>query len=456
MTTRAALYLRISQDHTGEAEGVERQRKSCRALAKSRGWKVLNTFEDNDISAAGSKVRPSFDALMAAVQAGKVDVIVAERYDRLSRNRRDDLRIVEACEQRGIQLSFVSGGDLDASTPMGSSFLDMLASQARAEIRIKGDRQRRAQRQRAEKGKPAKGVRLTGYALDGSVIPSEADVVRRIFDQFIAGGSLKGIATGLTETGIATRRGGTWSSSSVSSILRNARYTGRSIYKGDDVGAATWKPIVSESQFAAVNARLEDPRRKTRGTDTARKHLGSGLYFCTCGLRVRSSSGMGNGLNRYTCRHTCHYRSARPVDAYVLAVVRGRLALPDLRDLLVRPVDRSALTALVTERKDLRNRLAAFEADYDAGLIDGRRLHAATDKTQARLDAIRREEAKLLASTGPDSVLAAPDPVAAFDAAPLAIRQRVIDSLVKVTLLPGTRGSRTFDPATVDLHWHAA
>ena len=239
----------------------------------------------------------------------------------------------------------------------------------------------------------------------------------------------------------------------MSTILKNARYAGRSIYKGQDVGEATWEPIISEAQFAAVQARLDDPRRKTRGEDTARKHLGSGLYFCTCGLRVRSSSGMGNGLNRYTCRSTCHYRSGAPIDDYVRAIVRGRLAMPDLRELLVKPIDESRMAELGAQRKEARHRLAATQADYDNDLIDGLRYKAKVGKIEARLAEIRVEETKLLAQFGPGSVLAAEDPVAAFDAADLAIQQRVIDSLAVVTLRPAPRGSRTFDPDSATVDW---
>jgi hypothetical protein len=329
----------------------------------------------------------------------------------------------------------------------------MLAGIARFEVRRKGERQTRAQQQRAEKGKPAKGIRPTGYTLDGKIIKDEAALVRRIFDRFIAGDTLKGIAGDLQREGVPTRRGGRWSSSTVSTILRNARYAGRSVYKGEDVGTATWPAIVSEAEFAAVQARLTDPRRTVNRADTARKHIGSGVYRCGCGLPVRSSSGLGAGMHRYTCRDACYYRSGRPVDDFVIAVIRGRLARPDLKNLLAKPADKSALTRLAEQRKDLRARLARFEADYDEGLIDGRRFKTATEKVNATLDEVRAQESKLLAQTAPGSVLSAKDPVAAFDAAPLAIRQRVTDTLAEVTLLKGTHGSRTFDPDTVRIEW---
>ena len=451
--TRAAAYLRISQDHSGEGLAVARQREDALRLAKDRGWTIAKEYVDNSISASDSRqVRPGYDELCRDFEAGLWDALIVYDLDRLTRQPRQLEDWIDAAELRGLQL-VTTNGEADLTTDGGRLFARIKLAVARGEVERKSARQTRAQQQRAESGKPAKGIRPTGYALDGSIIPAEAKVVRRIFDPFTAGATLKGIAAGLAADGITTRRGGSWSSSSVSSILRNARYTGRSIYKGRDVGAATWQPIISEAQFAAAQARLDDPRRKTRGDDTARKHLGSGVYFCTCGLRVRSSSGMGNGLNRYTCRSFCHYRSGKPIDDYVLAIVRGRLALPDLRGLLTKPVDESRMAELGAERSELRHRIATTQADYDNDLIDGLRYKAKVDKIEARLAAIRAEETKLLAQFGPGSILAAEDPVAAFDAAELAIQQRVIDSLAVVTLRPSRRGSRTFQPESVSVNW---
>lgn len=451
--TTAAVYLRISLDSTGEQLAIKRQREDCLELIAKRGWTLSAEYVDNSISASDErKQRPGYDALCRDYEAAKYDALVCYDLDRLTRQPRQLEDWISASDKRGLKI-VTANGEADLATDDGILFAGMKLQVARSEVRRKSARQTRAQRQRAELGKPAKGIRPTGYALDGSIILAEAKVVRRIFDQFTAGATLKGIAAGLARDGITTRRGGAWSSSSVSTILKNARYTGRSIYKGQDVGAATWKPIISEAQFAAVQARLDDPRRKTRGEDTARKHLGSGLYFCKCGLRVRSSSGMGNGLNRYTCRSFCHYRSGKPIDDYVEAIVRGRLAFPDLRSLLIKPVDESRMAELRDERKDLRHRIAATQADYDNDLIDGLRYKAKVAKIEARLAEIRMEETKLLAQFGPGSVLAAEDPVAAFDAADLAIQQRVIDSLAVVTLHSAPRGSRTFDPESVSVRW---
>lgn len=435
---------------------MDRQRKACLKIAAERGWTVVGEHVDNSISATDArKVRPGYDALCREYDLGRFDALLCWDLDRLTRQPRQLEDWIERTERRGLLL-VTANGEADLSTDGGQMFARIKIAVARSEVQRKGARQKAAQKQRAEKGRPPKGVRLTGYTLDGEVIPAEADIVRRIFERFTRGESLKGIAADLQSDGVPTRRGGRWSSSSVSSVLRNARYAGRSVYKGEDAGEGNWKPLVTEAQFGATQARLDDPRRKTRGESTARKHLGSGLYYCSCGLRVKSSSGMGNGLNRYTCRNACYYRSGKPVDDYVLAIVRGRLAMPDLKGALARPVDKTRLAELAVERKTLGQRVETFEADYDAGLIDGRRLRVAKGKAEARLDQIRSEEAQLLASAGPSAVLGADDPAAAFDAAPLAIQQQTIDALAQITLLQGVHGSRVFRPESVAWEWRTA
>ncbi len=201
---------------------------------------------------------------------------------------------------------------------------------ARAEVERKSSRQRRALRQRAESGRPPLGVRLTGYTTSGDVISAEADVVRELFTRFAAGESLKGLSRWLSENGHAARRGAAWSPSSVRSMLTNPRYAGHAIYNGQQIGqAGTWRPLVTPETFAVVQHRLGDPRRATNRLGTDRKHLGSGLYLCSCGLRVRGWSG-----NRYRCANGCYSRSGTEIDPFVEAVVAERLARPDLADLL--------------------------------------------------------------------------------------------------------------------------
>lgn len=423
-------------------------------IVQARGWTPAGEYVDNSISASDArKQRPGYDQLVEDYAAGKFDALVCWDLDRLTRQPRQLEDWIDAADQRGLKL-VTANGEADLTTDAGQLFASIKIAVARSEIKRKGARQSRAQRQRAEMGKPAKGVRPTGYTLAGEIIEEEAALVRRMFSRFSAGDTLRGIATDLQKDGLTTRRGGKWSSSSVRGILTNARYAGRSVYKGESVGDGSWPALVSPAQFDAVQAKLNDPRRKVNGGSTARKHIGSGLYYCgECGLRVRASGGGANGEHRYTCRELHFHRRGAPIDAYVLRVIRGRLAMPDLTGLLVTEADEQELANLNGQHSALTDRLATIEADYDSGLIDGRRYAAATEKVQVQLAAVERKRVALVAAEGPSSVLAAADPVAEFDKAPLAVRRTVIDFLAKISIGRARQGHKGFDPDTVTIEW---
>lgn len=437
---RAAVYLRQSLDATGEQLAVTRQREDCLKIARDRGWTVTEEYVDPSVSASDAKKnRPAYNRLVEDFNRGRFDALVCWDLDRLTRQPRQLEDWIDAAEGRGLRL-VTANGEADLQTDGGRMYARIKAAVARGEVDRKSARQTRAQRQRAERGLPPAGVRLTGYTIKGELIPDEAELVAAMFDRFTAGDSLRGITTWLQDGGHQTRRGAAWNPSSVRTILTNARYAGRSVYKGTDTQQpGTWTPIVTPEQFAAAQSILNDPRRVTNHRGTHRQYLGSGLYLCgVCGLKVSSWSG-----HRYRCRNGCCARAGTLIDELVTAVTLDLLRDPRLRERLAKPQDSTRLAELTQKVKDDRDRLAVIEADYDAGHIDGRRYAVATEKVRAELQAAEREQVQLLTSTGPASVLGAPDPAEAFELAPLMIRQAVVNLLMEVRLMknpPGRKG----------------
>jgi hypothetical protein len=93
MGTVAGVYARISSDPDETRLGVGRQEKDCRELAQRKGWEVVDTFIDNDLSAATSKPRPEYQRLLTAIEAGDIDAVIVWDLDRLHR------RPIEHCTQ---------------------------------------------------------------------------------------------------------------------------------------------------------------------------------------------------------------------------------------------------------------------------------------------------------------------------------------------------------------------
>jgi hypothetical protein len=280
---------------------------------------------------------------------------------------------------------------------------------------------------------------------------SEAQVAREIFERFYSGDSLAGIASWLNERGVPTRYGAPWRANSVRQILVNPRYCGRVVYKhrtadpGEAVQAA-FGVLVDEAVFDAVNERLADPRRKTAfGTD--RKHLGSSVYqCCICAKLVRSTGAQDRTAYKCPDRHVT--RRARQIDDYVTRLIRERLGRRDLAALLAAPAGREAAEAAEAV-KVLRGRLQRTRLDYDEDLIDALTLKRKTAKIQAELDQAEARRARLLAGSEIAGVVGAEDPVAAFNAAPLGVKQSVIRFFCTEELLPVPRGRRGFDPESV-------
>lgn len=438
MATRAAIYLRISIDRTGDELAVTRQLEDCEAIARARGWTVIETYTDNSVSASKRSVRrPAYDRMVEDFKAGKFNALVCYDLDRLTRQPRQLEDWIEAAEDRGLLL-VTANGEADLTTDGGRMFARIKASVARAEVERKSARQIRAAQQRADRGRIPGGPRLFGYAEDGTVDRAEAAEVEQLFTAFAAGDSLKGIGEALGKT-----------PSTVRTMLLNPRYAGRAVYRGAVTGkTGDWEPIVSEALYDAVQARLNDPRRKTNREGTDRKYLGSGLFLCgVCGGRVRT-----NGT-RYWCPLGGHItRSLAPIDELVTAVVRARLALPDAMSLST-PVDDESLMLADRESRDLRARLETVEADYDAGHIDGARFAVATEKIRAELKRVESERARALLGGSASGVLASGDPVAAFDKASLSIRRALVDALMTVRVLPARQGRKGFDPNSVVIEW---
>jgi site-specific DNA recombinase len=456
---RCARYARISLDKAGDEHGVANQLADQQRVADARDFVIVRTEIDNDISALNGKHRPGYEAVMAAAARGEIDVILVFQTSRFWRNRRERAEGIEILRKAGVSLIATKGPSLDMSTAYGRGMAGLLGEFDTMESEVKAERQQLAAFHRAENGQPPAGVRLTGYTMAGVVVEHEAAVVRQIFTRFHAGDSLRGIVAWLTEQAVPTRSGRPWNPSSVRTILINPRYAGRIVYRGQYPGEVdgkmgAWPPLVEEWLFDAVQAKLSDPRRRKQ-IGTHRKHLGSGLYLCgVCDQPVRShtsSQPTGQQL-RYRCAEGGHVtRSAAPIDDLVLQAVRARLAKPDLRNLLAKPASKEARKA-ADEIRRLRGRLEQTRLDYDNDLIDGARYKTKTAKLQAQLDKAEVAQARLMAGSEVAGTLTAPDPVAAFDQAPLGAQRAVITFLMTVRLDPAPRG-RHFSPESVRIDW---
>ena len=444
---KALIYVRQSKDTAGTGLAVERQRQDCEKLAADRGWTVTGTMTDNDLSASSGKHRPGYADLLASIDAGTVDVVIAWHVDRLTRRLSELEDLIGRCEAAGVRVATVSG-DLDLSTDAGRLVGRILGAVARGEIERKSARQKRAALQAAESGRPP-SRRAFGFT-NGDHDPAEAAALRELYPQIVGGMSIVAATKWLNAKGHHTTSGKRWDRSSVRVMLLNPRNAGLRAHRGTVVAQGDWQPIVDEAVWRATVELLTDPARKR--TRPARRWLGGGTFFCHCGARCRVNYSH-RGTRVYQCQASAHLsRAADPIDDVVRQVIAARLSRGDLAALLAAEVS-DDVPALRDEAAALRLRLDQCAADYAEGLLTGRQVQVATVKVSDRLAEVEAALADAGRGSRLGPLLDAPDPGQAFLAADLDVQRGCLDALATVTVLRGTPGRAPFDPETVRIVW---
>lgn len=462
MPMRCAIYCRISRDRIGAGLGVERQEQDCRELAAKLGHTVVEVYRDNDLSAYSGKPRPEYLRLLADVEAGRVDVVLAWHTDRLHRSPTELETYIAACEKRGVPTHTVKAGPLDLATPSGRLVARQLGAVARYEVEHAIERQQRAKQQAAASGKWGGGRRPYGYEADGvTVRENEAQVVAEATDAVLLGGSVRAQAAKLNAAGAVTSTGRPWTPAELRKVLRRPRNAGLREHRGQIIGKAEWPAIVDEAKWRAVRALLDDPARRTT-TGSARRWLLSGLAKCgVCGagmlVTLLASSRHRGSVPSYTCSAGKHVaRNAAELDRYVSLIVVERLRRPDTAQLLQPAAPDVDLAALAAEETNLRDRLDAMADDLD---LDERTLARRSQRLRERLEEIAEQKAVAGRGNVLSGVVDAPDPGAAWEELDLHRKRAIIDLLMAIKVNRARRGRRPgwkpgesyFDPAGVDI-----
>lgn len=243
MSLRCAAYARYSTDKQNPMS-IEDQVRKCQQYAAERGWQLMNEHIYSDAEITGATLqRPGLKQLLADTEspARPFEVILAEEASRLSRKQADILNLCERFNFAGVRLCFVCQG-IDSSD---DTFQLLLATRGLIDQLFLADTAKRVHR--GLEGLARKGLhtggRCYGYrrredesGVHLEVEPTEATVVRRIFQMYADSHSLKQIAKKLNGEGVPSpqpqlgRIQRTWASTAVRYILLNERYVGRTVW----------------------------------------------------------------------------------------------------------------------------------------------------------------------------------------------------------------------------------
>jgi DNA invertase Pin-like site-specific DNA recombinase len=134
---RAALYARVSTSNHGQDVGL--QLDELRQVAAQRGWLIVDDFVDEGISGSEDH-RPALDRMMAAAQAGRMDVVMVWKLDRLGRSLRNLLVLIESLSTAGVDLTSVRDPGIDTTSPTGRLLLQLLGCFAEYERELLRER----------------------------------------------------------------------------------------------------------------------------------------------------------------------------------------------------------------------------------------------------------------------------------------------------------------------------
>jgi site-specific DNA recombinase len=467
MTRRALIYTRMSRDREGAGLGVERQHEDCAELAVRLGWQIVGHHSDNDLSAYSGKPRPGYKALLADLDAGHADAVVAWHTDRLHRRPTELEDYISTCERHNVTTHTVKAGPLDLSTPSGRMIARQLGVVARYEVEHAIERAQRAKLQAATAGKWKGGRRPFGYEADGMTVREpEATEVRRATEALLAGMSLHAIARDWNDRGVTTSTGARWKASSVRALLVRPRSAGLMEHRGEVLGPAQWPALVAEETWRAAVAMVSDPSRKTT-TGNARRWLGGHLYLCgVCGGGLRATTA--NDYPAYRCEDSLEDRSRHVVrrcselDAYVRAVLIERLSQPDAAD-LARPQPSVNISAVQVERLAVQARLDELVDLHGTGDITGQQLQRGTVTLRAKLEALDEQLGAAASMSALDGVTG-PGAAEMWPTLPLSRQRAILDTLMTVTVHrtrkgrpPGWRaGDSYFNPDGIEITWKAS
>jgi len=471
-TARGAIYTRISADQTGERLGVTRQLDDCLALADRLDWQIVDRFDDNDISAFNGKHRPGFEALLDAMKTGQIDALICWHTDRLYRSMRDLERLIEIAEANRVQIRTVQSGELDLSTSAGRMMARILGSVARAEGEHKGERQKRANAQKATAGKWQTANRCFGYTMTGEPLEPEATALRTAVADVLNGKSIRKVAMEWNAAGLKTtlagkeRRSngetkintGEWNSPRVRRLLMRPRYAGLKVHRGNVIGKGDWTALIDEDTHHGLVAYLSDPAR-VKNTSFERKYIGSGVFICgRCGGPMRAAFPGGKSAARtYECKAHQHVvRRGKPLDEYVETVVLGYLSDPETRQrlaVMLHGGERVNVEELHTRRAALSARLEDLAAMFAAGDIDGAQLRRGTNELRTQLAGVNQVLGELSRRSPVADILGADDPVEYWHKQSMDMKGKVLQEICTVTVQPAQRGTRSFDYDLIDIDW---
>ena len=345
---RCAAYTRKSSEEGLDMDfnSLHAQRESCEAYItsqKQEGWVLVpDQYDDGGIS-GGTLERPALQRLLTDIEAGRIDVVVVYKIDRLSRSLMDFAKLVEVFDRHNVTFVSVTQS-FNTTTSMGRLTLNILLSFAQFEREVTGERIRDKIAASRKKGMWMGGNPPLGYDVkDRKLVVNahEAATVLMIFKRFLTVGSATLLSKDLLSEGVTSKRGKPINKGYLYKLLKNQVYIGKAVHKGKAY-PGEHEAIISQDLWNKVRSIIsESPRARANHTRAQTPALLKGIIFGADGRAMTPvHTKKINKLYRYyvaaellkgeTPDGIVRRVPAGEIEAAVIDNVRGLLRAPEI------------------------------------------------------------------------------------------------------------------------------
>ena len=316
---RCAVYTRKSHEDGLEQEfnSLDAQRDAAVnyiASQKANGWQLINESYDDGGFSGGNTNRPALQRLLQDVRAGKVDIVVVYKIDRLSRSLIDFATVLAEFNKYGVGFCAVTQ-DISSATSTGRMMLNILMTFAQYEREIIAERVRDKVSAAKKRGKNCGGFPILGYDSDPAtkkliINEQEAEIVRFVFKSYLKHGSAKAVSTELELKGFrgkswTTRKGVRREGQKVNNqmvyrMLKNHLYIGLVEHKGNFYPGEQ-EAIIDRKTWAKVQTMLKSNMNHDNSRRTPKVNPFNGMIYCgSCGGAFSMSHTVKQGNKRYS------------------------------------------------------------------------------------------------------------------------------------------------------------
>ena len=309
---RVAAYCRVSTARDEQLVSLVAQKAHYENYIKSNDeWEFAGLYYDEGISGTKKEKRDGLLAMVAACERGTIDFVITKSISRFARNTTDCLELVRKLLDLKIYIYFEKE-NLNTGSMESELMLSILSSLAESESVSISENEKWGIKRRFQNGTFIISYPPYGYDnVDGEmvIVPEQAEIVKQIFADTLAGKSTHEIAEELNERGVATKKGGHWTPGTVNAIIGNEKYTGDVLFQKTYTDSSFnrhqnrgeldqylmqdhHEAIISREKFELANAVLKQRgREKGNGHDTGRyqnRYGFSGRICCEeCGGKYK-------------------------------------------------------------------------------------------------------------------------------------------------------------------------